>query len=290
MKANLQTFRCDFRPCSLGLGWLPLLTVRRSSTGSATHWHKHDEHEIIFLVDGAVTYVFRHGPHIDLKGGEFLVIPKGVEHHILDNIDTPSFRLGFNLADDASVDAAPLTRDELALLVSALRGVRRKVRAFADTTRADLIALTRLVAARQTDGRFPPFGEVRIRLLCTRILTDCAATTTEDAHRPSVRKDDIDAAIAYIESHAEGSFDLAELVRHVGYSRSRLFSLFRRKTGLSPAAYHQRRRLEAAQRLLDTTDLTSEQVAERLGFESSTYFTYAFRRYFGVTPLAFRKR
>ena len=291
MKASLQTFRCDICPRSLGLGWLPLLTVRRSVTGSATQWHRHDEHEIIFLVDGSVTYVFRNGPRVNLKGGQFLVIPKGVGHHMLDNIDTPSFRLGFNLASGTPSDTSPLTHREHALLVRTLLGARGKACDFPRSTRADLIAFARLVAAQQPARKeFSPFDSVRFRLLCTRILLDCAEAVSVHADSSEGQADSIDAAIAYIESHAEGSFDLAELVRHVGYSRSRLFALFRQKTGLSPAAYHQRLRLTAAQRLLDTTELTSEQVAERLGFESPTYFTYVFRRCFGMTPIAFRER
>lgn len=290
MKENLQTFRCDFRPRSLGLDWLPLLTVRRSVTGSATQWHKHDEHEIIFLVDGSVTYVFRNEPRVKLKGGHFLVIPKGVGHHMLDNIDTPSFRLGFNLASGTTNETSPLTHHEHAMLVRAMLSVRKTACAFPNSTRADLTALARLVAAQRTRKKFSPFDSARFRLLCTRILLDCAEAASTHVELPESQTDSIDAAIAYIEKHAEGSFDLAELVRHVGYSRSRLFSLFRQKTGLSPATYHQRLRLSAAQRLLDTTELTSEQVAERLGFESPTYFTYVFRRHFGMTPIAFRRR
>lgn len=43
-------------------------------------WHKHDEEDELFLVvGGAMTIDFRDRA-VDLQEGEFLVVPKGVEH------------------------------------------------------------------------------------------------------------------------------------------------------------------------------------------------------------------
>lgn len=43
-------------------------------------WHKHDSDDELFLVvDGNLSIDFRDGS-VDLAAGEFLVVPKGVEH------------------------------------------------------------------------------------------------------------------------------------------------------------------------------------------------------------------
>ena len=43
-------------------------------------WHKHDdEDEMFFVVDGSLTIRLR-DREIDLREGEFFVVPKGVEH------------------------------------------------------------------------------------------------------------------------------------------------------------------------------------------------------------------
>ena len=43
-------------------------------------WHKHDrEDELFFVVEGGLTIRFR-GGNVDLGPGEFLVVPRGVEH------------------------------------------------------------------------------------------------------------------------------------------------------------------------------------------------------------------
>ena len=43
-------------------------------------WHKHDETDEVFIVfDGEMSIVFRDGV-VNIKNGEMVVVPKGVEH------------------------------------------------------------------------------------------------------------------------------------------------------------------------------------------------------------------
>ncbi len=44
-------------------------------------WHKHDEEDEMFLVvKGRMTMRLRDGGDIQLEAGEFLIVPRGVEH------------------------------------------------------------------------------------------------------------------------------------------------------------------------------------------------------------------
>jgi len=325
MKRSVKSLRRDIEPKKFGVAPLVRVTVRRSVVGSACYWHTHEEHEVIFLLEGAATYVFRNRKDIHLKGGQFLVIPAGLEHRMPDGLDTPSFRLGFNLSAETT-KTVPFKREEWREILGALLTARLSPRPISAMAREHLIAIANFVAA-QVDEEMVPTAVARLRLLCSLVVAECADAPGVgharygnadapgvgharygnadapgvgharygNAEAPGVGHarygvDDIDAAVEFVERQAEGPFDLKALVDYMGYSRSRLFVLFRQKTGLSPAAYHQRQRLALAQKLLDTTDLTSEQVAERLGFESPAYFTYAFRRCFGITPIGFRRR
>ena len=49
------------------------------------------------------------------------------------------------------------------------------------------------------------------------------------------------------------------------------------------------RRIEAAQRLLESTDLNISAVAEQTGFASAAHFRRVFRETMGVGPLQYRK-
>lgn len=48
-------------------------------------------------------------------------------------------------------------------------------------------------------------------------------------------------------------------------------------------------RLNQAQTLLETTQLTAEEIAQRSGFSNASAFSRAFRRHFDMTPLEFRR-
>ena len=81
-----------------------------------------------------------------------------------------------------------------------------------------------------------------------------------------------------------------DLVRHVGFSRARMFDLFKAQTGLTPNDYLQRLRVETAQEQLRQTNLSVTQIALATGFSSGQYFSTVFARYAGVAPTGFPER
>lgn len=60
--------------------------------------------------------------------------------------------------------------------------------------------------------------------------------------------------------------------------------------GCSPIEYLIRYRMEKAKELLIATDLTVTEIALSSGFETVSYFDRAFKKAFGTTPKAFRKK
>ena len=64
--------------------------------------------------------------------------------------------------------------------------------------------------------------------------------------------------------------------------------LFKKVTGTSPHAYLAALRLERAQTLLATTDLSVTEVGARVGYTSPSHFAKAFRQATGLSPREFR--
>jgi transcriptional regulator GlxA family with amidase domain len=64
---------------------------------------------------------------------------------------------------------------------------------------------------------------------------------------------------------------------------------FRAATGTTPMQWLLRQRVLHAQRLLETTDLAVDRVAERCGFGTATALRVHFRRVVGTTPMAYRR-
>ena len=64
--------------------------------------------------------------------------------------------------------------------------------------------------------------------------------------------------------------------------------IVRQSLGISTKRYIQRRRMEEAKRLLRYTNLPVAGIAERLGFDTTSYFIRAFAKEEGTTPLQYR--
>ena len=84
------------------------------------------------------------------------------------------------------------------------------------------------------------------------------------------------------------ALSLQQVCRSVGLSPAYGCHLFSRSKKMSPMAYLSKVRLDAAAKLLATTDLLVKQVAASAGYRDANYLTRRFRRAFGVTPLAYR--
>ena len=73
-----------------------------------------------------------------------------------------------------------------------------------------------------------------------------------------------------------------------GLSKQQLCRLFNRYLGSRPMEYVAKRRIQAAKELLTSTKLSIEEISERVGFCSGSYFCKLFCRYEGMTPSHFR--
>jgi AraC family transcriptional regulator, transcriptional activator FtrA len=79
------------------------------------------------------------------------------------------------------------------------------------------------------------------------------------------------------------------MARQAGLSTRTLVRRFHEATGLAPQAWLLRERLGAAQELLESTDLTVESIAERVGLGTATNLRARFRAELGIGPQAYRR-
>ena len=77
------------------------------------------------------------------------------------------------------------------------------------------------------------------------------------------------------------------LCKELGLSRTHLNRKMKDLTGESPASYIRQIRLQKSTRLLKSKSLTISEIAFTVGFSSPSYFSQAFRDYYGVTPKEF---
>lgn len=159
--------------------------------------------------------------------------------------------------------------------------------------------------ARASAGGAAPAHDLMLHLIAARhgaaLARQVAAsflTTIRDGHEPQTapapqpdpRLDPrIAAAITRMEARIDTPEPARETARAVGLSPRRLETLFRETLGLTPAAYAQSLRLQAARRLLTDTRHPLTEIALRTGFSGQSALSRAFRQHFGTPPSALRR-
>ena len=83
---------------------------------------------------------------------------------------------------------------------------------------------------------------------------------------------------------------ISELARRLGMSHVSFTNRFNKAAKQKPVAYLASVRLYHACILLDTTDLTVAEVADRCGFENQFYFSRCFAKKYGLPPSGWRSR
>jgi len=91
-------------------------------------------------------------------------------------------------------------------------------------------------------------------------------------------------------SEAIGWPSLDELANLCGIGRHHLMRQFKASTGETVHQFVEAARLATAKELLTKSKLSTKEIAFRLGFSSSAYFSAAFRRLTATTPTKFRAR
>ena len=99
----------------------------------------------------------------------------------------------------------------------------------------------------------------------------------------------IELVILKLENDPVGC-QLSKLASMVNLSPSRLRHLFKEETGLTPSQYLKQARLRKAEVLLRTSFLTIKEIANHLGLTSSGHFVREFRKTYGMSPTAYRKK
>lgn len=94
----------------------------------------------------------------------------------------------------------------------------------------------------------------------------------------------------YIDRHYHADCSLQTVAAHVHVTPNYLSNLFKKETGIGLTNYVAQLRIKEAKMLLQHSRLRMTEIAERIGFDNSSYFTVVFKQMTGESPREFRKR
>lgn len=120
------------------------------------------------------------------------------------------------------------------------------------------------------------------------LLTAQQASIPSPAHEPGRRR--VGRAKQLIDAAFAEELDLDRLAADAYLSRFHFARSFRQTFGEPPHRYLQRRRIEEARRLLESSDLSVTEVCLEVGFSSLGSFSRLFTQRVGVAPSHYRRR
>ena len=106
--------------------------------------------------------------------------------------------------------------------------------------------------------------------------------------RERERKPVLEAA-AYIKEHYGEKLSLEELSEKSGFNMNYFSELFKKETGKNFTAYVAEVRMEEAKRLLRDTNDAVYEIAEKVGYKDTKFFSQQFAKIVGIKPAEYRK-
>ena len=123
-----------------------------------------------------------------------------------------------------------------------------------------------------------------------RALMEKICTQSEEQHKRKQKKTAERIKRIVDERLYDAQLSSKSIADSLGLSDTYVSKLFKASENISIANYINEARMAHAKRLLQETDLTIKEIAERVGMSNGQYFYVLFRKYFGSSPAQFRSR
>jgi AraC-like DNA-binding protein len=241
--------------------------------GRGVHFTGKEEHWIcagdVFVVDEKRAHCYRHTK--DLRLVNIMFDRARMQLPLLDVREVPGFHVLFTLE--------PRYRRQHRFM-SRLRLSPEDL----DVAEAMVHRLERECKGRR---RGYVFAATAVFMELVAHLSRCYSQTQADSSLSLLR---LGETLSYMEREYAGEVSLAGLCQIAQMSRNTLSGHFRKALGHSPIEYLIRLRITKAADLLRQGVLNVTQIAFRVGFSDSNYFSRQFRKVMGVSPRDFRRR
>ena len=133
-------------------------------------------------------------------------------------------------------------------------------------------------------SHFPSWQEAKSALLhAADIIFETANSGDREISSQIIRR-----LKEYIQTHLDGDLSLNALSDMAGLNPFYLSRYFKQFEKMNISSYIEKMKMEKAAVLLKNTDLKILEIAESLGFTTSSYFSIRFRKQFKISPQEYR--
>lgn len=217
----------------------------------------------------------------EMSGGDLLVVFPGQRHGAEDYVQNRTTLTYALVAVPTELDSfCMLEENERRVLWQELKNLRGKKFRVSGTVSRAMETLYNSV----NTGKPLEHAEMRVNLMrfLFHVLKEADSI---GAPLPA----DIAEVIRYIRESRGEMPDIAKLAAQARLSESRFKQKFKQATGIPPAEFIVREKIDQAKVILRETRQTVTSIAMELGFSSSQHFSVLFKKYVGESPIQYRK-
>ncbi len=253
------------------------------------HWH--EDFEIILIQEGELLLQVQELSYTARKG-DIVLVPCGALHSIRQSGKKTSlyFNILFKLSLLEPDDKSRFYQKYFAPL-AVENGIINFI-GYGTSLNKDLYPIIkRLIEERDIDY---DNQELVIKGLLFFVLEVLQSTIRNDFYRTNKEKKHcsitkLKPLLKKISDTPQEQITIEQAASICAMSETYFMKFFKKMTGLTFTQYLNLVRLERAQTLLKTTDLSVLQVSEYAGFNNLSYFIRSFKKHYGRTPGQWRK-
>ena len=99
----------------------------------------------------------------------------------------------------------------------------------------------------------------------------------------------IEQALLYIRDHYSEKIAVEDIAKQANISSSHLFSVFKKRMGVSPICFLNNYRLSIAAEILQGTTKSISQISAEVGIDDAIYFNKIFKKHYQMSPRQYRE-
>ncbi len=261
---------------------------------------------------GHVHIEFNPDVYVDLKAGDIILIPAGLEHKgfsqaahklvdaldiapLFDGLKQDAIEFGHG-GDDKTLILTIRCQIDATMakpLVNALPPFLHIQNAFSDTA-PEWLKIGLYFIASETQRSFAAGRDKIIDHIVSILFIEGVRDYIEHMEQQNswlnaLIHPELANALAAIHGQPEKVWTVETLAESCCMSRSKFASLFSQIVGETPLAYLQQHRLRLATQMLKQGHLSIQQIAHQVGYSSETAFSQAFKKQFEISPSQYKQ-
>lgn len=251
-------------------------------------YHQHDYTELAYILSGKGRYLVNGEEH-DVEAGDLVICNPGVMHkHIITNTDEPTieFIAGFTNFHFKGMAQNSIETEDGSCIINTSAELKQDL----------MMHCYAMVAEKESCslGKYFMFKThlMQMLLLIMRdLVNDEDHEQTKCSFESYNKNYAVKQIINYLNENYNQKISLEQIAHNMYLSPVYISKIFKEETGESPINYLINIRLEKARDILVKTDNSSiKSIANEVGYEDVYHFSKLFKKYYGISPLYYRKR